>query len=646
MIPCIKRVLVYFLCISTLIILLNPCGTLKAQSKYGFDFERDWEWVDLLFNDLSSSEAISSAVKLLMNEYTIEEARILFRELIKLDSLNDLKRLPEIVRLDLKRNQEKWDTKIRIGLKDFNERNTFAGLISSAVTLSVIRRPFLFGGKSFKNREYISNILENVNLDVKLDYNYSGANEIIDLLEKETLPDDISDIIDNSELIQAILKPNNKNGITKDELIKCLKNSQLNEPLFVLYKLINPTSFYNFGGISLHIKDFRKLIGSIQYNEAKIKYEILSHLALYFPKDLSLTTEILFLLGNNGSHWKIADNKFGIDLEYIGDDYDYLVKLITRELYLDALRENQLNVYSYLVNPKDSLLLKVMTIVFTGGTANHIAAILQENRPAVLLEKDFLFFKKTFNAIKKRKKLTIIDSLINTGGSERGPFNTMGTQMANSIDKVLGRAALKKCLMLGPVCFFTHYIEAYEQDSKQIRHIFRFPSEIEDKIISLTQFFPEEIFKNVIKLKIYKSDSTQLINELKNLSEKYKKDKRFYIFNLLSGRLLYESGYYTNASEYYRKSLDGLPGKSKASKELGFLFLTKGAYIEALEMFNLYVQYSPDNSDAYESRGFLYYKISEFEKAKEDYEKALSIIPDLKSAKDMLDKINKELDES
>ena len=645
MIPYIKRVLVYFLFIFTFIILLNPCETLKAQSKYGFNFEKDWEWFDLLFDDLSSSEAISSAVKLLMNEYTIEEARILFRELIKLDSLNDLKRLPEIVRFDLKRNQKKWDTKIRIVLKDFDERNTFAGLISSAVTLSVIRRPFLFGGKSFKNREYISNILEHVNHNVKLDYNYSGAHEIIDLLEKETLPDEIPDIIDNSELIKAILNPNSGNGITKDEFIECLKNAQLNEPLFVLYKLINPTSFFNFGGISLYTKDFRKLISSIQYNEAKIKYEILSHLALYFPKDLSFTTEILFLLGNNGSYWKIADNKFGIDLEYIGDDYDYLVKLITRELFLDALRENQLNVYSYLVNPKDSLLLKVMTSVFKGGTANHIAAILQENRPADLLEKDFLFFNKTFNAIEKKKSFTVIDSLMNTGSSEQGPYHTMGTQMANSIDKVLGRESLTKCLTFGPVCFFANYIEAYEQDSKQIRQIFRFPSDTEDKIISLTQFFPEEIFQKVIKLKKYKSDSTKLINELKNFSERYNKDKRFYVFNLLSGQLLFESGYYKDASEYYRKSLDDLPDKSKAAKELGFLFLTKGAYTEALEMFNLYVQYSLDNYDAYESRGFLYYMISDLEKAKEDYEKALSIIPDLKSAKEMLDKIKEELDE-
>ena len=646
MIPYIKRILVCFLFISTLITLLNPCGTLKAQGKYGFDFDRDWEWFDLLFDDLSSSEAISSAVKLLMNEYTIEEGRILFRELIKLDSLNDLKRLPEIVRFDLIRNQKKWDSKIRNGLTGFDERNTFAGLISSAVTLSVIRRPFLFGGKSFRNREYISNILEYVNLDVRLDYNYSGANEIIDLLEKETLPDDISDIIDSSELIQTMLKPNNNDGITKEEFIECLKNAQSNEPLFVLYKLINPTSFFNLGGVSLYTKDFQKLISSIQYNEAKIKYEILNHLSLFFPKDLSFTTEVFFLFGGNGSHWKIADNKFGIDLEYIGDDYDYLVKLITRELYLDALRENQLNVYSYLVNPKDSLLLKVMTSVFTGGTANHIAAILQENRPADLLEKDFLFFKKTFNSINNKKNLAVIDSLINIGSSERGPFNTMGTQMANSIDKVLGREALKKCLALGPVCFFTHYIEAYEQDSKQIRHIFRFPSEIEDKIISLTPVFPEEIFRNVIKLKIYKSDSAKLLIELKILSGKYKRDKRFYVFNLLSGQLLYESGYYKEASEYYRKSLADLPDKSKSSKEIGFLFLTKGAYTEALEMFNLYVQYSPDNSDAYENRGFLYYTISDFEKAKEDYEKALSITPDLKSAKDMLDKIKEELGES
>jgi tetratricopeptide (TPR) repeat protein len=222
----------------------------------------------------------------------------------------------------------------------------------------------------------------------------------------------------------------------------------------------------------------------------------------------------------------------------------------------------------------------------------------------------------------------------------------MGTQMANSIDKVLGREALKNSLMLGPVYFFNRYIDAYEQDSKQIRGIFQFRSEVEDKIIALMPLFPEDIFAKIIKLKKYRNDSTKLLSKLNQLSGKYKRDNRFFIFNLLSGQLLYESGYYRNALKYYKKSLDHLPDKIKTTKELGNLFFEKYAYSEALEMFNLYIQYSPDNSDAYESRGFLYYTVEEFYKAKDDYEKALIITPELQSAKDMLRKINGKLEDS
>lgn len=647
MIPYKKHILTRFYFFIFLIIFISVGSNIaQAQNKYGFDFEKDWLWADLLSYKSSSSEVITSSIKYLMNEYTIEEARLLFRQLIKLDSLNEILLLPEIARYDLERNKIRWETKISKGLKGFDERNTFAGIITSATTLSVIRRPFLFSGKSFKNRDYNISILEFVNLNVKLNFDYTGANEILDLLEKDTNTESLNKIIDKSGLLQTILSTKCKPSITQKEFIQCIKNSKRSEPLFILYKLINPTSFFDLGGIYLYKKNFRELLTSLRLHEGKIKYESLRRLSLYFPKKLSFTSNMFFLLGNNGDCWEADENRIGIDLEYFGDDYESLIRSITRELYFHALKENQLNVYPYLVDNKDTLVLKAMTKVFNGGTANHIAPTLQENRPAYLLEKDFLFFNKTINTIRKKKNIELIDSLIHVGSHERGPFNTMGTQMANSIEKVLGKEALKKSLKLGPVYFFNRYIDAYDLDSKNIRSIFQFTSKIEDEILSLVPIFPESIFIKVLKLKKYKNDSAKLLSQINKLSGKYKKDKNYFVFNLLAGQLLFESGYYKDAYTFYEKSIKNLPNKIKAIKELGFLFYDKKAYDESLGMFNLYIQYCPNEADAYECRGLLYYTVEDYEKAKMDYEKALSILPNLENAKYMLKKINAKLSES
>ena len=647
MIPYNRHILPrYYLFIFLVIFFSISINKTQAQNKYGFDFEKDWYWVDLLSYKSASSEVMESSIKYLMNEYTIEEARLLFRELTKLDSLNEILLLPEIARYDLDRNKSKWETKISKGLKGFNERNTFAGIITSASTLSVIRRPFLFSGKSFKNRDYNISILEFVNLNVKINFDYTGANEILDLLEKDTNTENLNKIIDKSDLLQTILSTKCKPSITQKEFIQCIKNSKRSEPLFILYKLINPTSFFDLGGISLYKKNFRELLTSLRLNEGKIKYETLRRLALYFPKELSFTSNMFFLLGDNGDCWGADEKNIGIDLEYFGDDYESLIRSITRELYFHALMENQLNVYPYLVDERDTLMLEVMTNVFNGGTANHIAPILQENRPAYLLEKDFLFFNKTINTIRKKKDIELIDSLIHVGSQERGPFNTMGTQMANSIEKVLGKEALKKSLKLGPVYFFNRYIDAYELDSKNIRSIFQFTSKIEDEILSIAPLFPEGIFSKVIKLKKHKNDSAKLLSQIKKLSGKYKKDKNYFVFNLLAGQLLFESGYYKDAYTFYEKSIKNLPNKIKAIKEFGFLFYDKKAYDESLDMFNLYIQYCSNEADAYECRGLLYYTVEDYEKAKMDYEKALSILPNLENAKYMLKKINAKLSES
>jgi len=76
-----------------------------AQNRYNFDFEKDWDWVDLLIDDQSRLFQVQEQIKYLRDEFRIEEGRILFRELAKLDSLNQLRDLPEVINEDIAKNR-------------------------------------------------------------------------------------------------------------------------------------------------------------------------------------------------------------------------------------------------------------------------------------------------------------------------------------------------------------------------------------------------------------------------------------------------------------------------------------------------------------------------------------------------------------
>ena len=76
-----------------------------AQNKYNFDFEQNWEWIDLLLSEQCQMFGVSEQVKFLRDEQDINEGRKLFRELTKLDSLNQLRLLPDIIKSDLQINR-------------------------------------------------------------------------------------------------------------------------------------------------------------------------------------------------------------------------------------------------------------------------------------------------------------------------------------------------------------------------------------------------------------------------------------------------------------------------------------------------------------------------------------------------------------
>jgi tetratricopeptide (TPR) repeat protein len=78
--------------------------------------------------------------------------------------------------------------------------------------------------------------------------------------------------------------------------------------------------------------------------------------------------------------------------------------------------------------------------------------------------------------------------------------------------------------------------------------------------------------------------------------------------------------------------------------ELGYEFLRNNQLDAALKIFNLNVNEFPKSGNVYDSRGEAYFNKKEFALSKSDYQKSLELDPANQNAKDMLLKIDKELD--
>jgi tetratricopeptide (TPR) repeat protein len=640
----LKKLFLYTVILCSLFLL---AGSSSAQINYEFDFNKKWEWIDLYSSQPAIDNRLIKTIQQLSEDWTIEEARNLFKNLVKLDSLNEILNLPKIIDTDSAANKNIWKFYAARELKYFSEPQTFRGLISSAVTITKIKKSIFSERKLFANRNFYIKITEKVDTSSHISFNLNGAADIYNLCITNEVTKKDEDFIDTSAVINSFFKKNST-YFNKELFVSFLKLTKNKQPLAQIYMLINPYSYGGLGYAVSHLPEFRNIIGTINKYQQNLKFYSINLLSQFFPAGAWLEANVLFLFGN--AEEKTSKNslitseeyqeKLLLNLSTIGDDYEYLARYMTRRLFIYEKYNTQLDVYPYLFSNEDTLLFQLMNEVYDGGISNYMAPILEDNRPLSLLEIDFFHFKATTNAILFKKKKNVVDSLLKAGFSGRFLFYTMGAQMAYTIDRILGRTALTEALIYGPLEFFKVYIDAYEADRKQITDKFAFNSDMEKKILTMRKKLPKEIYKKMYDMNVYFKDPAPIPGELEKLKKKYIEDKEdsFY-FYLIGAQLLFDNDFFDKSLEYYGKILNELPDKNNVSRRLGLSYFGKGAYEQAAAMLDNYVRLSPQSADPYLLRGKSYFMLKQFDKARTDLEKVLQINPASDEAKQLLEQV-------
>jgi len=618
-----------------------------AQINYEFDFNKNWEWFDLYSSGPAISNQLIKNIQDLSKELSLEEARNLFRCLAKLDSLNRILDLPKIIDTDSNANKNSWKRIVARELKYFGEPETFRGLISTATTITKIKKGLFPDRKLFDNRNFYIKVTDIIDTSSRITYNFSGAADIYNLCVANELGEKEFKVLNESPGINSMFKKQNV-YFTRELFGKFLNLSKNKNPLVEIYKLINPYSFGGIGYLSAHLNEFRNVITSLNAKQKNLKFYSINLLSQFFPKGAWLEANVFFIFGNiedkNNRNSLSTSEEYQenllVNLATIGDNYEYLARYMTRRLFIYEKYNTQIDIFPYLYVNEDTLILQLMNEVYDGGISNYMAPILEDNRPLSLLEIDFFHFKATTNAILFKKKKNVIDSLLKAGFDESFLFYTMGAQMAYSIDRTLGRTALKNALIYGPLEFFKIYIDAYEADKKQITDKFQFNSDLEGKILDMRKKIPKEMYKEMYDINVKYKDPTPIPGVLEKLKIKYRdnKDDIFY-FYLIGGQLLFDNEFYDKALAYFNKIINELPDKNNVSRRLGLAYYGKGAYTEAVEMFNYYSKYSPLFEDPYMQRGKAYFMLKQFDKAKTDFEKVLQINSDNTEAKQFLEQV-------
>jgi hypothetical protein len=602
-----------------------------AQNKYNFDFEKDWDWVDLLIDEQSRLFNVQEQIKYLRDEFEIEEGRVLFRELAKLDSLNQLKLLPEVITEDIAKNRRKFFDIYIPAVKDIDFSETFGGLVRAAVLISQIRDNFNEEKKPFAKRNYIVKLTELKKSKIQLNFNYNAADLLLDALSRDMDEKEIAAVPEMKYLMENF----EDRCLTRDELINCYRQVKRNDPMTRIYIISNPLAFMCLGYVSQFLDQYKNSLAVIKKEEQNIVENSVYLLSLFFPENIDFSNNVYMFYGSRNCGWRYRDNSILMDVSRFGDNYELLTKYLTRELFYDEKADIQVDVSRYLYTRQDTLFYNLFNEVYSNGVSNYIAPILLSNRPSALLEKDFVHFRKTMKVISDYRVQNIIDSMVSVGLNEMY-FHSMGAQMAYCIDVYLGRQALKESLLYGPLYFFSKYIETYQLDDSPIRKVFRLPSDIETRVFEMNRQFSYDMLTDIVDIKIIYNDSGQINPEVQKVYKKYKGRKDMWFLNLLTGKLYLDKGYYTTSCDYLLNSMQGIIDRIKFVREIGNEYFENKAYKESLLMYDKYVTYSGGTVDSYMKRGAAYFESGDIEKANADFEKVISLDPDNSKAKEYL----------
>ncbi len=618
-----------FLKILPIVFLVFSFEVLHSQPYYGFNFDKEWEWVELIYGNYNVSETSKNLVEELENIIDINDARILFKNLSLLDSLNQIKELVKIAEIDSNIKPTDFKKKLESAFMYFDAIDNLDGLIYTAYILAPLQKDSPFNSKSYKEKKSLINIFDTLKIDFRLTYNYKNAELILDLLDKKNV-DYFQLLKDNSPDFAERLK------LDGDKINLCFESATQTAPLYNIYKVINPASFSNLGGIYLYKDKISRTINKYKRDEDLLTFEVKNRVFQLLPYEVSLNSKLNFSLGLEVYDDYFTDQNVKetyINIESFGENYLKFVKNITRQLFIKGRNQIYTNILPYAIKGIDSVLVCILSEVHSGGVLNYIAPIAEESRPLTLLEKDFQYFKKVIKDIKYSNK-EVIDSLIREGLSGFAMFYTMGTEMTFTMDRLIGRQEIKNSLIFGPIHFFDSYINVYH-DNEKIRSVFRFPVDFEEKVKSLKTVYDDNITKDVLKLSLKQKENEEnpekwreiLIDEASKIAYKYRNHFKLNLVYIYLADLLFKEGIYDEASKYFSKVIEKSDEKERIFIRIYSMFEKKSLFEESKLLCSETIKHIPNCISAHLLRGIANYKTDNLNDAKIDFEKVLELDP-------------------
>lgn len=256
-----------------------------------------------------------------------------------------------------------------------------------------------------------------------------------------------------------------------DDLAELLVWAASNRPEDIIWKWLNPLNIFELADIYNNLSAFENLFKEIESNSEILCNKILAEIHKYINFDLNFNETFSLTIGFAIRGWA-TDNKFGVNIENIKDNYKKLIATIGHELFhrlqtIICATNNQPQKFSEIVSgdftdERDNKFYTVLSYIMLEGTGEFITDHFLEFGQAGLEEdaiKGFELLEKIFEVIYIKGDLEKADKLLAKGLKSNGIFYSLGKYLTKLLVTSKGEDYLGRILKKGVASFFVEGLE-------------------------------------------------------------------------------------------------------------------------------------------------------------------------------------------
>lgn len=267
----------------------------------------------------------------------------------------------------------------------------------------------------------------------------------------------------------------------EEDLVELLTWGASRDPVDMIWKWLHPMNIFDFSDLFLNLEDYKRLLETIHENWDYIINSVLSTLSTHLGATQTEIEETFALTVGYGIRGWATDDGFGVNIEYLKDDFQLLLGTLAHELlhrvqpdicptYHDELSDGasleDLTAGPF-DDPKDEKFYELLTYIFLEGSGEFIKHQFKPGPEEELMDrsrKGIDLLEKGCRKIYEEKQLDQVDKVLSRGLSSNGPFYALGEFLTRKLIEIKPEGYFGKTLEEGSLKFFRTFHELENTD--------------------------------------------------------------------------------------------------------------------------------------------------------------------------------------